>query len=99
MIVCSCYTGEPLRKGIFFFNDPAPPEISPLSLRAALPIFSAADAERGYGDGGRAAFIEALPEYAEHLPQRLIRFMDSVRHDDTTVAAILRRGWHPGLDE
>src|SRR3989338_6947171 len=24
----------------FFFNDPAPPEISPLPLHAALPIFS-----------------------------------------------------------
>src|SRR3712207_9232019 len=24
----------------FFFNDPAPPEISPLSLHAALPIYA-----------------------------------------------------------
>src|SRR4029077_17872584 len=27
-----------LRTGFFFFKDPAPPEISPLPLHAALPI-------------------------------------------------------------
>lgn len=62
-------------------------------------ILIAADAERRYGDCNEAAFIEALPEYAGHLPQRLIQFMADVRQDDTTVAAILRGGWNPGLDQ
>jgi L-asparagine oxygenase len=62
-------------------------------------IAIAAEAMRRYGDCNEAAFIAAAPEYAQHLPRRLIRFMNGVRRDDTTVAAILRGGWHPGLDE
>src|SRR2546429_5818448 len=35
----------------FFFNDTAPPEISPLSLHDALPISPARPAGRRAGDG------------------------------------------------
>src|ERR1044072_3109801 len=36
---------------VFFFNDPAPPEIYPLSLHDALPISSTAATQASWGAG------------------------------------------------
>src|SRR2546427_24649 len=42
----------------FFFNDPAPPEISPLSLHDALPILLAARAQKSFSLDGLEAVAE-----------------------------------------
>src|ERR1022692_2190364 len=39
----------------FFFNDRAPPEISPFPLHAALPIYRPADGPQGAAPAGRGA--------------------------------------------
>src|ERR1022692_2616658 len=44
----------------FFFKDPAPTEIYPLSLHDALPISISAKAAAGFNDsGGGSAFVSA----------------------------------------
>src|SRR2546422_2475938 len=47
----------------FFFNDPAPPELSPLPLHDALPICPAARPRR-VGGGARAALRRRRPRAA-----------------------------------
>src|SRR2546427_198134 len=49
---------SPLSTFFFFFNDPAPPEISPLSLHDALPILLAARAQKSFSLDGLEAVAE-----------------------------------------
>src|SRR3990167_6851456 len=45
----------------FFFNDPAPPDLSPLSLHDALPIYFGY--ARGQGGGGEEKAVEFPPHH------------------------------------
>src|SRR5256885_6153730 len=58
----------------FFFNDRAPPELSPLPLHAALPICPAGRAlgGRGLRDGDQRS-----PTFALHAPHDRVRFGDA----------------------
>src|ERR1051325_1789640 len=83
--------GPPARRGtlavlcsLFFFNDPAPPEISPLPLPDALPISHLARLRRqsvaaqvhGHGAEARLRQRRQLP------PPRVRRIRKSVQEED-----------------
>lgn len=72
-------------------------ELTRAECTEALTI--AADAEEQYGDCNSPDFLDEPGKYAQHLPMRLIQFMEGVRQDDWTVAAVIRGGWHPELDQ
>src|SRR2546428_12721364 len=50
----------------FFFNDPAPTEISPLPLRAALPIFRPAPPTRAGPASGPFGFLVSITPAGRH---------------------------------
>src|SRR5262249_58405084 len=80
---------RPASLPLFFFNDPAPPEIYTLSLHDALPICLIGD---GAGDGladppGRvgAELVAAAILVLVHGPhQACVPFLDQVRSEEHT---------------
>src|SRR2546430_5068578 len=70
----------------FFLNDPAPPELSPLPLHAALPIFLPPARPRSRApavDRGRARVPAAVPVAGE--PARAARRRELRREPDARV--------------
>src|SRR2546430_414415 len=65
---------SPVTSSFFFFNDPAPPEFSPLPLPAPLPIFFDRRYE-DFADASAAAWARPLAFIAQHAcprrPRRL----------------------------
>jgi L-asparagine oxygenase len=59
----------------------------------------AADARAQFGADGSPDPVTELANHAQQLPPRLKQFLEHVRQDDRTVAAVLRGGWHPELDQ
>ncbi len=72
-------------------------ELTAAECADALTI--AADAENQHDDCNTPDFLDELAKSAQRLPVRLIQFLESVRQNDRTVAAIIRGGWHPGLEQ
>jgi len=83
-------------------NQDCPCRVQELELTAAEcadALAIAVDAEDEHGDCNTPDFLDQLAEYAQHLPASLIEFLQGVRQDDRTVAAVIRGGWHPELDQ
>jgi Fe(II)/alpha-ketoglutarate-dependent arginine beta-hydroxylase len=64
----------------------------------AEAVAVATEAAERHGDCNSPDFLDSIPTYARRMPGRLIAFMDDLRHDDRAVAAVIRGGWHDGLD-
>src|SRR2546430_16201365 len=69
----------------FFFKDPAPTEISPLSLHAALPILATPPAALAQRGNGRAVF--AHPDTATAHTSPATRPSHAPRENVIAVAA------------
>src|SRR2546429_5939802 len=69
---CPLDRGPRTRPLFFFFNDPAPTEISPLSLHDALPIYPAVQvAPRGFVAGIGEAIRERPHARVRRRPRRI----------------------------
>lgn len=62
-------------------------------------VATATAAQRRYQGCDIPDFLDNLGSYSTRLPTRLVKFMEGVRRDDKTVAAVIRNGWHPELDQ
>lgn len=65
----------------------------------AEAVAVSAEAEDRYRDCNTSGFLGELEKYSQLMPARLARFLADMRRDDTTVAAVIRGGWHPELDQ
>lgn len=74
-------------------------EFTLTSAECANAVAIAAETAQRHTDSDDPEFLDQPSVYARDLPPRLIQFLRDVRHDDTTVAAVLRGGWHPELDK
>src|SRR5256885_5389794 len=66
-MICHCFD-----RFFFFFNDPAPPEISTLSLPAPLPVSLVALDEQGQWYRYHRLFAEALRQWLQQTAPALV---------------------------